>query len=419
MEELALTVENISKAYTIGLEDKKSDTLFGAIRNTIMAPVRNFQNVKNLSNFSGKDRKDVIYALKDISFNIPKGEAVAIIGHNGAGKSTLLKIIARITDPSEGKIKIFGRVSSLLEVGTGFHPDLTGRENIFLNGTILGMRKQEIERKFDEIVEFAGVSQYIDTPVKRYSSGMRVRLAFSVAAHLEAEILLIDEVLAVGDVQFQKKCLGKMNEITNQGRTVLFVSHNIGAVKELCTRGIVLNKGRLEFDGNIKDSIINYLEAFKQSTNSLENLHAGHKLLAIGDLLLNGSLDLKIEPGKQLTVTLPIKANEVDNPSFAFVIEDFMNNRVIHVRKFTDKLGFAQLNGNNILEIQLPSLWLAPGVYSTHFRIHTDTQRKIITNKTFFEVVGNQEIEDAGFFSGGVERSTLLAPTAKWKMENS
>jgi lipopolysaccharide transport system ATP-binding protein len=417
MPDVAITIENVGKAYTIGLEDKKSDTLFGAVTKALSAPFRNFRNVKNLSNFKGKDRKDVVYALRDVSFNISQGEAVAIIGHNGAGKSTLLKIIARITDPTLGKIKIFGRVSSLLEVGTGFHPDLTGRENVFLNGTILGMRKDEIERKFDEIVEFAGIGQYIDTPVKRYSSGMRVRLAFSVAAHLEAEILLIDEVLAVGDVQFQKKCLNKMNEITGQGRTVLFVSHNLGAVKELCTRGIVLNKGRLEFDGNIKESIIHYLEAYKSGSNTLENITAQSTSVVIGDLLLNGSLDLKVEPGTPIKVSLPFKADKVNNPRVKFLIEDFMGNYVVYLDLHSEKFGHKQLDGSNILEIQLPSLWLSPGVYSTHFRIFTDTQNRLLSNKTFFEVIGNEDIVSSGFFSGGAEKSTALAPRVIWNVE--
>ena len=417
MPESAITIEHISKAYTIGLEEKKSDTLFGAISNIITAPFRNFKNVKNLSNFSGKDRNDIIYALDDISFNISQGEAVAIIGHNGAGKSTLLKIIARITDPTVGRIKIFGRVSSLLEVGTGFHPDLTGRENVFLNGTILGMRKEEIEKKFDEIVEFAGIGQYIDTPVKRYSSGMRVRLAFSVAAHLEAEILLIDEVLAVGDVQFQKKCLNKMNEITGQGRTVLFVSHNLGAVKELCTRGIVLNKGVLEFDGNIKESIIHYLEAYKNNTNTLENISEQARSIIIGDLLINGSLDLKIEPGMPIKVILPFKADNVINPRIKFIIEDFMGNYVAYLDLRSNQFGYNILDGSNILELEFPPLWLSPGIYATHFRIFTDTQNRLLSNKTFFEVVSNNDTLSSGFFSGGADKSTGLAPKVTWNIK--
>jgi lipopolysaccharide transport system ATP-binding protein len=206
--------------------------------------------------------------LRDNSFEVKQGEAVGIIGHNGAGKSTLLKILALITEPSSGRATVYGRVGSLLEVGTGFHPDLTGRENVYLNGTILGMRKREIDAKFDEIVDFSGVEKFIDTPVKRYSSGMRVRLAFSVAAHLEPEILLVDEVLAVGDAKFQKKCLGKMGAVTRAGRTVLFVSHNLHATRALCTRGILLEHGKITFIGGCQECVSIYEAASLDQTQS-------------------------------------------------------------------------------------------------------------------------------------------------------
>ncbi|MBU4288994.1 MAG: ABC transporter ATP-binding protein [Proteobacteria bacterium] len=202
---------------------------------------------------------DTIWALRDVSFEVNQGEVIGIIGRNGAGKSTLLKILSRITEPTSGDVKLYGRVSSLLEVGTGFHPELTGRENIYLNGAILGMRKTEIARKFDEIVEFAEIEKFMDTPVKRYSSGMYVRLAFAVAAHLEPEILLVDEVLAVGDIPFQKKCLGKMSDVAKGGRTVLFVSHNMQAIQKLCTRVIILHEGRVVMDGPTDEATSKYL----------------------------------------------------------------------------------------------------------------------------------------------------------------
>jgi lipopolysaccharide transport system ATP-binding protein len=205
----------------------------------------------------GKSKK--IWALSDVSFEVGAGEVVGVIGRNGAGKTTLLKILSRITEPTTGRVELRGRVGSLLEVGTGFHPELTGRENIYLNGSILGMRREEIERRFDEIVAFAEVTEFIDTPVKRYSSGMYLRLAFAVAAHLETEILLVDEVLAVGDVQFQKKCMGKIEQVAGQGRTVLFVSHNMPAVQRLCTRGILLSGGTIVHDGNVRPVIQEYL----------------------------------------------------------------------------------------------------------------------------------------------------------------
>ncbi|HWQ45659.1 MAG TPA: ABC transporter ATP-binding protein, partial [Longilinea sp.] len=207
----------------------------------------------------GNQDGEIVWALKDINFEVHQGEVLGIIGKNGAGKSTLLKILARVTAPTSGQVKVKGRIASLLEVGTGFHPDLTGRENIFLNGAILGMRKDEIRRKFDEIVDFAGIRQFIDTPVKRYSSGMYVRLAFAVAAHLEPEILLVDEVLAVGDFEFQKKCLGKMSDVAKAGRTVLFVSHNMSAVSSLCNLGILLLNGQILAKGDIDSIISSYL----------------------------------------------------------------------------------------------------------------------------------------------------------------
>jgi lipopolysaccharide transport system ATP-binding protein len=210
-------------------------------------------------------RHEEFWALRDVTFEIRQGDRLGIIGRNGAGKSTLLKILSRITEPTEGRVTIKGRVASLLEVGTGFHPELTGRENVYLNGSILGMRRSEIRRKFDEIVAFAEVAKFLDTPVKRYSSGMYVRLAFAVAAHLEPEILVVDEVLAVGDAQFQRKCLGKMEEVAKQGRTVLFVSHNMAAVENLCQRGIVLSQGRVVFDGRASDAIEHYMRGLAQA----------------------------------------------------------------------------------------------------------------------------------------------------------
>ena len=212
-----------------------------------------------------KSGSDYVWALKDISFDIPEGQVVGVIGRNGAGKSTLLKILSRVTTPTCGLYRGQGRIASLLEVGTGFHPELTGRENVFLNGAILGMTKQEIRGKFDQIVQFSGVERYIDTPVKRYSSGMYVRLAFAVAAHLEPEILIVDEVLAVGDVEFQKKCIGKMKDVSGEGRTVLFVSHNMASVKRLCSRGIVLEQGLMAFDGGIDDAVDFYLAQGRSS----------------------------------------------------------------------------------------------------------------------------------------------------------
>jgi lipopolysaccharide transport system ATP-binding protein len=237
-----ISAEGLSKQYQIGTRSESYETLRDTIANVVRAP---FQRSR-----SERDEGKTFWALRDINFEVSRGEVLGIVGRNGAGKSTLLKILSRITEPSAGRVKLTGRIASLLEVGTGFHPELTGRENIYLNGAILGMRKAEIRQKFDEIVAFSEIGKFLDTPVKRYSSGMYVRLAFAVAAHLEPEILIIDEVLAVGDAAFQKKCMGKISSVARHGRTVLFVSHNMVAVKAMCTRAILLQQGRIAQDGH-------------------------------------------------------------------------------------------------------------------------------------------------------------------------
>ena len=276
MPQAIISVENVSKRFIISHEGKERYT---SLRDAMA------RGTKKLLTFSRprneeKSRQEEFWALKDVSFEIQRGDRVGIIGRNGAGKSTLLKILSRITDPTRGRIEINGRVASLLEVGTGFHPELTGRENIFLNGAILGMSRTEIRQKFDEIVAFAEVEQFLDTPVKRYSSGMYVRLAFAVAAHLEPEILIVDEVLAVGDAQFQKKCLGKMNDISKGGRTIIFVSHNMAAVKSLCNRGIVIKNGNLVYSGTEIESV-NYYQSTEDKNSSY--LNSGDPLDSVGN----------------------------------------------------------------------------------------------------------------------------------------
>jgi lipopolysaccharide transport system ATP-binding protein len=252
-----IRVENLGKLYRIGLAPIKYQTLSEKITTALNAPLRAFRRVQAPTAGS----TDTIWALKDVSFDVQQGQVLGVIGRNGAGKSTLLKILSRITEPTEGTVTIRGRVGSLLEVGTGFHPELTGRENIYLNGAILGMKRVDIERKFDEIVAFSEVEQFIDTPVKRYSSGMYLRLAFAVAAHLEPEILVVDEVLAVGDAEFQKKCLGKMGDVAQQGRTVLFVSHNMSAILRLTHESIVLEKGQMALRAPSPEAVDYYLSA--------------------------------------------------------------------------------------------------------------------------------------------------------------
>lgn len=251
----------------MGLKEKQAETLAGQIANVIKSPWQNLKRLKDLNRFNQED-ESAFWALKDVSFEVKEGEVLGIIGKNGAGKSTLLKILSQITEPTSGKIEIHGRVASLLEVGTGFHPELSGRENIYMNGTILGMTRKEIDSKLDEIIDFSGVEKFIDTPVKFYSSGMKVRLGFSVAAHLDPEILIIDEVLAVGDFEFQKKCLGKMEDVTrNQGRTVLFVSHHLGSIKSLCTSCIFLEHGKIKMHDHVSLVVDEYLNSDSVSNN--------------------------------------------------------------------------------------------------------------------------------------------------------
>ena len=270
MKDTILKIENLSKQYRLGTVG--SGTISHDLNrwwHKVRGKEDPFLKVGEVNDRATKGSSDYVWALKDINFEVKQGEVLGIIGKNGAGKSTLLKLISRITYPTMGTIELKGKVASLLEVGTGFHPELTGRENIFLNGSILGMTRRDIAAKFDEIVAFSGVEKFLDTPVKHYSSGMYVRLAFAVAAHLEPEILIIDEVLAVGDADFQKKCLGRMKTVSDEGRTVVFVSHNLSAVRSLCNKSVVLSQGRMVFEGSVQDGIANYMKSSVENANSL------------------------------------------------------------------------------------------------------------------------------------------------------
>src|SRR5688500_4337142 len=287
MSGIALQVENLAKKYEIALGKHRHDTLRDQISEAVRSMFR--------SNGRSHGGKETFWALKDISFEIKKGELVGVIGRNGAGKSTLLKILSRITVPTSGKADIYGRVASLLEVGTGFHGELSGRENVYLNGAILGMRKAEIDRRFDEIVAFAEMERFLDTPVKRYSSGMYVRLAFGVAAHLDPEILLVDEVLAVGDAGFQRKCLGKMSDVAREGRTILFVSHNMAAIQALCPEALLLDRGSIASRGASKHVVAEYLQRTDRADHAgtselglLPRAHGMQRILQAG--FLNGEV---------------------------------------------------------------------------------------------------------------------------------
>lgn len=319
-----------------------------------------------------------VWSLNDVSFDVRQGEVLGIIGKNGAGKSTLLKILSQVTTPTKGEVKVKGRIASLLEVGTGFHPELTGRENIFLNGAILGMTKSEIRRKFDEIVEFSGVELYIDTPVKRYSSGMYVRLAFAVAAHLEPEILIVDEVLAVGDAEFQKKCLGKMKDVSGQGRTVLFVSHNMAAVRTLCTRGIVLEYGQLKFNGTNEEAISYYSSA----TQSLAQIpiaertdRKGNGKLRVTDLNIvnkHNERVAELTSGEPYRIQFAFDRHQPVNAQQLTVVVQFKNdNDELVCTIASDEQGtvFAEPGEKGILEIDIPRLVFREGKYTMNYMI--------------------------------------------------
>ena len=320
----AIQVKNLSKAYQLG--QIGTGTISRDLERWI-ARVRGkedpYLKIGETNDRSTKGASDIVWSLKNINFDIEQGDAVGIIGRNGAGKSTLLKLLSRVTSPTTGNIKVKGRIASLLEVGTGFHPELSGRENIFLNGAILGMRKREIAAKFDEIVDFAGVERYVDTPVKRYSSGMYVRLAFAVAAHLESEILIVDEVLAVGDAEFQKKCLGKMGEVsTGEGRTVLFVSHNMASVKQLCKNGIVLDKGSIGSIGPVEKAIQFYKEqgTVKEDKTLLQLVKVKHAALTIDRICINHLESATVQLDGNHNI-LNIEINGFANDAFQLNIE--------------------------------------------------------------------------------------------------
>ncbi len=347
----AIKVENLSKKYIIGAAQERQDTL----RDWLVAAGRSLRRRPTAEN--------EFWALRDVSFEVQRGEVVGVIGRNGAGKSTLLKILSRITEPTSGRAYINGRVGSLLEVGTGFHPELTGRENIFLNGAILGMRRTEIARKFDEIVAFAEIEKFLDTPVKRYSSGMYVRLAFAVAAHLEPEILLVDEVLAVGDAAFQKKCLGKMGDVAKEGRTVLFVSHNMSAMQAICSRGLLIQAGQLVESGAIGDIVQEYVnrlqtQQYKSAAERLDRRGLGRSKILSVDVL---SQKKGVFVGDE--VQFAIRINRfLQNLSCILTIYNALGQRVAVFDSGLRSEIDCQSKGL-FFTCTIPNLWLSPGRY--------------------------------------------------------
>lgn len=405
MSNIAIKAEGLSKLYRIGGPQEKYKTLRDVVADILSSPL---QRLSAAIGGSNSKPQNTFWALTDVSFEIQKGAVTGIIGRNGAGKSTLLKILSRITEPTSGYAEIHGRVRSLLEVGTGFHQELTGRENILLNGAILGMKRAEIDRKFDEIVSFAEIEKFIDTPVKRYSSGMYLRLAFAVAAHLESEILLVDEVLAVGDAAFQRKCLGKMGEVAKHGRTVLFVSHNMSAVKEMCQQGIFLEAGRIAFKGDSVQCIAEYMRRLEESPVTLNR---GSKHLALGQPQIQSSAGSCIVSGEPFKVTLPLNAQATQNPTIFFIVEDFTGNTVIHSRISSRDIGVEMVDGACWIELNYPALWMAPGIYSAYFKFLapnvTDLSGKFLTEKVIVEALG----EFGGF------GKAILNPKVEWRIK--
>jgi lipopolysaccharide transport system ATP-binding protein len=366
----AIVVENLAKRYRIGSLDAQTDTIAGSVTSIVTRPLRNLRRLRKLSSFDGNEpqAQDVIWALEDISFEVQRGEIVGLIGPNGAGKSTLLKILTRITEPTSGRALLNGRVSSLLEVGTGFHEELTGRENVYLNGAVLGMKRSEIKGKFDEIVDFAGVDRFINTPVKRYSSGMKVRLAFSVAAHLEPEILLVDEVLAVGDVEFQRKSLGRMEKVASEGRTVILVSHNMTAINRLCSRALLLESGKLTVDSTADEATSIYLTGGVGEAGTLRcsglSISEGNGLVVDSVQTIDGEND---EPGHVFPINhaLNIRISyKTDRPSMRFRCSILLFTRGVHA--FTSLQPEERIHeraGQYSTTVQIPRNLLAEGDY--------------------------------------------------------
>jgi len=369
-----ITVENLGKAYTLGLKEEKFPTFREALVGAAKAPLRRFRHLSNRG-----DADEQFWAVRDVSFEAQRGEVVGIIGRNGAGKSTLLKILSRITEPTTGRAVLRGRVASLLEVGTGFHPELSGRENVYLNGSILGMKKVEIDRKFDEIVAFADVERFLDTPVKRYSSGMYVRLAFAVAAHLEPEILIVDEVLAVGDAEFQRKCLGKMHDVAeHDGRTVLFVSHNMDAISRLCEKCIILTSGVVSHIGVTESAIRCYGKAIGDAARCVSNsaLRSGDGAVRVTNVQLldvDGRRLQSYSSGQLLSIEIEYRARNLPLTVELFLsIADSLGTPLVCLDSHQSVGTFRITDTPGRFLCTLPSLPLAPGEYIIDVKIAAD-----------------------------------------------
>jgi lipopolysaccharide transport system ATP-binding protein len=418
---IAIRADNLKKRYRLGAPPRHRtlrDSIAGLFRNPWAAAATN-----------GAAGDGTFWALQDVSFELAHGEILGIVGRNGAGKSTLLKILSRITRPTAGEATIHGRVASLLEVGTGFHPELTGRENIFLNGAILGMKKAEIKSKFDEIVAFAEIDKFVDTPVKRYSSGMYVRLAFAVAAHLEPDILIVDEVLAVGDMRFQKKCLGKMNEVSRGGRTVLFVSHSLASIENLCRRGIVLDGGGVVFDGPVRDAVDHYVNAASVLRNPdghvIDLTNAPNRRSRAGNLLQRIELysdgDSPVVEGLRLGASLKVRVHfHLPNPAADFDVrlgfEDLFGQLIFTARTlFEPTRPLGEISGDQVFTCEIPSFTLMPATYVLRVMLYiNNTEADAIGDAAYITVTGSDY-----YGTGNVPNSGKFVLPHRWVLERS
>jgi lipopolysaccharide transport system ATP-binding protein len=415
MNDIAISVKNISKVYRLGERMERYRTLRDTITDCVTAPWRALKRISRRRDAEAMAARE-FWALKNVSLEIKRGDVVGIIGRNGAGKSTLLKVLSRITEPTSGCAEIHGRIGSLLEVGTGFHPELTGRENVFLNGAILGMKRREIERKFDEIVAFSEVEKFIDTPVKHYSSGMNLRLAFAVAAHLDPEILLVDEVLAVGDIAFQKKCIGKMDEVAKVGRTILFVSHNMGTIRSLCNTGIFLDGGKVGLTGRISDCIERYYKAIGAYKND-DGEDAGPDVGArsgFGAILLNDKAGNSVAQDEPLSISTTLR---IPRPVNGFraecLLKDMEGRRVFCITEESKALGLKDIEpGAYAINIELPAIWLNPGSYAVQFKVrYSGEYGGVLRHRSDvfpMDVVGASSRAEA-----------VLNPRATWSVERN
>jgi lipopolysaccharide transport system ATP-binding protein len=402
----AVHIEKMSKQYPLGRRRQFGQTLSETLSNYGRLKKRGAESKRG-------ERNPMIWALKDISLEVPEGDILGVIGGNGAGKSTLLKILSRITFPTEGRAIIRGRMSSLLEVGTGFHPELTGRDNVYLNAAILGMPRRDIAGRFDEIVDFADLRQFVDTPVKHYSSGMYLRLAFSVAAHLRPDILLVDEVLAVGDLEFQKKCIGKLGDVAREGRTVIFVSHNLAAVTSLCTNGLVLEKGRAVYSGRINEAIAFYVNRVEER-EKLEGPEALEGGLNVSQVRFPNAVESTIVPGEETIAEFIVANSETFwKIHVLFVFRDAENRLIFReTPSLSDSAALAK-PGRNRFRIRIPPLWLAGGLYSCYVKVvgeGIDGRRTAVSDNALIRVS-----DPTG--RGYRQHAELLSPHLRWEIE--